>query len=160
MRATFRNVVWGQQLTVAIVATVVVVTNGIAGTIGPTSDAQRPLSSLPRLRKPHYSWPASDVSWKDASANPVLQDYARVTGSVPISVNDPSSGVGAPGTRTEDIIEIALLCQQEEATIAINYSPWYAKFKGVDPTVQGPLETQEVEYVDACTDAQHNTTHH
>lgn len=35
------------------------------------------------------------------------------------------------------------------ACIALNYSPWYAKFPGSDPTVTGPAETAELEFYTA-----------
>ena len=70
-----------------------------------------------------------------------MHDYVRITGSCPLSVADATEA---------DVMACASLCATAAADparcIALNYSPWYARFPGTDPTVTGATETAELTF--------------
>lgn len=69
------------------------------------------LKKLPRLPKPHYAWPMS-LSMVD----PIMREYARITGSVPLWIRDDD-------IRTKLAAD---LCGEVDATVCITAMPWYA----------------------------------
>ena len=68
-----------------------------------------------------------------------LHDFVRITGSCPL---------GLSHTTQLEVATCAALCHANAADpatcIALNYSPWYAKFPGSDPTVTGAPEEAEM----------------
>eukprot|EP01046_Picozoa_sp_COSAG06_P007206 COSAG06_NODE_349_length_16992_cov_9.318712_12_plen_624_part_00 len=96
-----------------------------------------PLAGLPRLPKPHYSWPFNDVT-QNFSQSPVIRDYARITQSVPIDLNfklygkpscQPASDPqGGAVIFKQHIREAVKLCAQKDVncSLAGNYSPFRA----------------------------------
>ena len=114
-----------------------------------------PLRGLPALRKKHFSWPfpqagnLGDMGPKggyltNASTSFLggfLHDYVRITGSCPLSLAH---------TNQLEVTTCVRLCATNAADpkscLAINYSPWYAKFPSHDPTTTGPAEEAEMVY--------------
>ena len=76
-----------------------------------------------------------------ARRRPALHDYVRITGSCPLSAASASQ---------RDVQTCAAVCAASAPAparcLAVNYSPWYAKFPGSDPTVVGPPEQAELAY--------------
>lgn len=70
-----------------------------------------------------------------------LHDFVRITGSCPL---------GLIHTTQLEVATCAALCHANAKDpancIAINYSPWYAKFPGSDPTVTGAPEEAEMAF--------------
>ena len=98
------------------------------------------LQGVPPLAKPHYSWPLTGYTLRVDDAN--LREYARVSGSLPISLNEGS--VGSPGTSRAQVAVAVEICAAIGASLTINYSPWYTHFTGDDPTVRGAAEAAEL----------------
>eukprot|EP00040_Diaphanoeca_grandis_P044390 m.270851 g.270851 ORF g.270851 m.270851 type:complete len:439 (-) comp91883_c0_seq1:31-1347(-) len=103
-----------------------------------------PIKNLPSLQKAHFSWPFpegylinSSISFMDG----FLHDYVRITGSCPISVATASEL-----TVTTCSMVCSASASDPKSCLALNYSPWYAKFPGSDPTVTGPPEQAEMQY--------------
>jgi hypothetical protein len=114
-----------------------------------------PLKGLPALRRPHLSWPFPEPgnlngkgprggylsNSSTAFLDGFLHDFVRVTGSCPL---------GLSHTTQLEVATCAALCHINAAEpskcIAVNYSPWYAKFPGSDPTVTGATEDAEMAY--------------
>jgi hypothetical protein len=93
-----------------------------------TTSCPNPLHGLPRLPKPHYSWPFNDAT-ANISKSPVLRDYARITQSVPVDVNfrlyGKPSCQPSPGFEWA-IIEAVRLCAVVNCSLTANYSPFRA----------------------------------
>ena len=113
-----------------------------------------PLRGLPALRKKHFSWPFPQAGnlgrgpkggyLTNASTSFLggfLHDYVRITGSCPLSLAH---------TNQLEVTTCVRLCATNAADpkgcLAINYSPWYAKFPSYDPTITGPAEEAEMSY--------------
>jgi hypothetical protein len=126
-----------------------------AAAVEPTVLSANPLRGLPALRTPHYSWPFPEVGnlgsagpkggyLANASASFLdgfLHDYVRITGSCPLSLVHTSE---------VEVATCASICAANTAEpkrcLAINYSPWYAKFPSHDPTITGPPEDAEMAF--------------
>ena len=113
-----------------------------------------PLRGLPALRKKHFSWPFPQAGnlgrgpkggyLTNASTSFLggfLHDYVRITGSCPLSLAH---------TNQLEVTTCVRLCATNAADpkgcLAINYSPWYAKFPSSDPTVTGAPEDAEMAF--------------
>jgi hypothetical protein len=114
------------------------------GTSLKTDDAASgwsPLAGLPPLPKPHHSWLSSDSTFENAT-DPLTRDVVRITGSCPVyacfgdsgschAASHPCSNDTAGRAAVEACVALAA---PVNATIAINYSPWYCVYRGNDPT--------------------------
>ena len=102
-----------------------------------------PLAGLPPLPKPHHSWLSSDPTFASAT-DPLTRDVVRITGSCPVYACFGDSGsCHAPShpcsndTASRAAVEACVaLATPVNATIAINYSPWYCIYRGNDPTTR------------------------
>lgn len=106
-----------------------------------------PLKGLRPLPKPHYSWPFPPGYLNNASISYLdgfLHDYVRITGSCPVGL-DITTQIEVQ-TCAEVCAVSSATAEQAKVCIAVNYSPWYAKFPGSDPTITGPTETAEMAY--------------
>ena len=119
-----------------------------------------PLKKLPALPKIHHSWPfparaglctgrdpepAGCVQYLNDSSpaylDGFLHDYVRITGSCPLDLTQ------ATATEAATCAALCAASAKEPAKcIAVNYSPWYAKFPSSDPTIVGPPEDAEMAY--------------
>jgi hypothetical protein len=117
--------------------------------------SSNPLRNLPRLPRPHFSWPFPQVGATDhpgltggylgnaseAFLDGFMHDYVRITGACPL---------GLTHTSQREVMTCAKLCAARAIVptgcIVINYSPWYAKFPSHDPTVGGSAEAAEMTY--------------
>ena len=130
------------------------VTVAASSTAGPVAIlSANPLKNLPALRTPHLSWPFPEPgnladqgpkggylsNSSSTFMDGFLHDFVRITGSCPL---------GLTHTTQVEVQTCAALCQANAADpkrcIAINFSPWYAKFPGGDPTVTGAPEEAEM----------------
>ena len=72
----------------------------------------------------------------------LLHDHVRITGSCPL--------LSLAHTNELQVATCVRLCATNAADpngcLAINYSPWYAKFPSHDPTTTGPAEEAEMVY--------------
>ena len=98
----------------------------------------------PPLNPPHCVSPFDSVPTNHTRipARPVgTTVHVQITGSCPLSVADATEA---------DVMACASLCATAAADparcIALNYSPWYARFPGTDPTVTGATETAELTF--------------
>ena len=122
---------------------------------------QNLLKGLPALPKIHYSWPFPNQAGicqndgphpgpgcvrylSDSSVDFLdgfLHDYVRITGGCPLDL---------AGTTAVEVHTCAAVCaasaKDPDKCIAINYSPWYAKFPSSDPTVTGAPEDAEMAF--------------
>ena len=113
-----------------------------AAALPPLDVRNNPLSCLPQLAKPHYSWALPNQYLVNASAyGGVLLDYARITGSVPLGIDATATAVAtaADACRRSG--------RQGGCSLAINYSPWM-KWPSIardpDPTICGAPEAAEL----------------
>ena len=110
-----------------------------------------PLKGLKPLRKPHLSWPFPALYLNSSAAgflDGLLHDYVRITGGCSID-----AGTLAVAGAVETCVALCAATAASRAAanlppsvVVFNYSPWYAKFPGTDPTVTGAPEKAELEY--------------
>ena len=95
-----------------------------------------PLKGLPTLPKPHHSYLGSAPLFLDP-ANTIAQDVVRITGSCSLYAcfgdrhscdlpNKPCQNDTAGRAAVEACVALA---KPHNATIAINFSPWYCAYK-------------------------------
>ena len=102
-----------------------------------------PLAGLPPLPKPHHSWLSSDPTFADAE-DPVTRDVVRITGSCPVyacfgdrgSCHAPSHPCSDDAAGRAAVEACVALAAPVNATIAVNYSPWYCAYRGTDPAAR------------------------
>ena len=120
-----------------------------AAGVPPTVLTTNPLRGLLPLPKPHYSWPFPQGYGylMDPSAQYLggfFHDFVRITGACPLGLATASE---------QEVVTCATICTMSapdpSRCLVLNYSPWYAKFKGADPTVMGPTEAAELAYYQA-----------
>ena len=138
-----------------------------------------PLKGLRPLQKVHYSWPFGwdlqhglnpDPSYADG----VFHDYTRIAGALPYGLSDLETSslnatvriceavkasrvadglpppVPTPPNISLDPVTFAIhRGYLAEQVVAINYSPWYEKFKSSDPNDDGPQEKAELTYLES-----------
>jgi hypothetical protein len=103
-----------------------------------TDDEQQwlnPLAGLPPLARVHHSWPicrdgvaSSPCPTPIESSNEAMADYARITHAFPLSVafgGQWEQKQPWPFNHTE-LREAVKLCYRSNASLSLNYSPWYA----------------------------------
>lgn len=109
-----------------------------------------PLKGLKPLPKVHYSWPfppqylnTSDPAFLDG----LMLDYVRISGGCALGVSTiqpiPVSTCVKLCMASNTARSAANL---PKATITLNYSPWYEKFPGNDPTLTGAAEVAELAF--------------
>ena len=126
-----------------------------------------PLRGLPRLPKPHYSWPLPGTFLADvAHADGVLVDFGRVTGSLPLDLTYMAAadqGWAMIKTAVQGCHLAMRLQPGTTCTLAVNYSPWLTWPNAghePDPTLKGacpsataatlcPAEAQELHHYTA-----------
>eukprot|EP01046_Picozoa_sp_COSAG06_P003893 COSAG06_NODE_156_length_21863_cov_29.245405_6_plen_323_part_00 len=112
-----------------------------------------PLRGLPVLPKPHHTW----LSWAPLFEDPrsaLTRDVVRITRSCPLyacfggrhSCHSPAAS-GRPcanDTAGRAAVEACVeLAQRGNATIAINFSPWYCVYDSDDPADRSPHAVQQ-----------------
>ena len=94
-----------------------------------------PLAGLPPLPLTHHSWPicrdgvqSSPCPTPIDAANPAMVDYARITHAFPLSVAFGGQWeVPRPWPlNTTELREAVKICARTNASLSLNYSPWYA----------------------------------
>ena len=113
-----------------------------------------PLKGLPTLPKPHHSW----LSWAPLFRDPtsaVTQDLVRITGSCSVyacfggrrSCDLPSKPCQNDTAGRAAVEACVALAKPHNATIAINFSPWYCAYKRdealSDPTNDSPKAKEQ-----------------
>jgi hypothetical protein len=112
-----------------------------------------PLKDLPALPKPHLTWSLGGVPYN--SSSPTQLDFARITHSLPIRVplHSDSKTFKITDTNAADVLEAVKLCSAANASLNLNWSPWYyyyncTNYTGLDckndPRVQGEPEAAEI----------------
>lgn len=101
------------------------------------------LAPLKPLQKVHYSWPLLP-EWPKSAADSLALQYVRVSGAFTLSVEWTNA------TQIETAVGLCAAVNQSKsrsspASIALNYSPWHAKFdKQAPPTDTGPSHAAEL----------------
>lgn len=99
-----------------------------------------PLAALPKLPKPHHSWPMGNNLLADDTYLAVLTHYARITGSFPLEQLTYATKVG--------VAKAAAVAKAANASLDIVYSPWSeddSPFpRKAPPTYVGPEEAAEL----------------
>jgi hypothetical protein len=114
-----------------------------AATTQSSRQAWSPLAGLPPLPKPHHSWLSTDPTFANAT-DPLTRDVVRITGSCPVyacfgdrsSCHAPSHPCSNDTAGRAAVEACVALSAPVNATIAINYSPWYCVYRGNDPTAR------------------------
>jgi hypothetical protein len=121
------------------------------GTCGATI-SMNPLKGLAELQKVHHSWPIPGMylaSSDPAFIDGLMHDYVRISGACALSLD----GGGLNKTMLDVCVAICTAVaparKGARPTITVNYSPWYTKFAGKDPTVVGDTEAAELAYAAA-----------
>src|SRR5438552_13801333 len=84
----------------------------------------RRLKELQPLPKPHYSFPLPD--WMLTPSNTALREFARVTHGV--SIRGESATAMQVDAAVQACKGVSGSHHQGDASIAVNYSPWYQRF--------------------------------
>lgn len=100
------------------------------------------LKSLKPLPKVHYSWPLpNDIL--EGAADPLLQEYVRLTHAV--SISGEWATLKHVSTAVRVCKAVNLQSSGRPASIAINYSPWHREFdKELPATDVGPTYHAEL----------------
>ena len=97
---------------------------------------------LPRLPKPHYSWPICGIARSMAGcirrSDQTLVDFARVTGVLPLGID----GVNAQSQwdtsfDNATLPEAVAICAAANCSLGLVYSPWNQYFPSKDPLIEG-----------------------
>ena len=112
-----------------------------------------PLAGVPRLPKMHFmsnvGLRAADLAKPDILAT--AKAFARVAGSLTANLNVwgtgywPNASHTIPAMSDADIKLNLQICAGANASIVVAYSPWYAAFNSTDPTIEGDMETNELQ---------------
>ena len=101
-----------------------------------------PFAALPRLPKPHYSWPICGIARSMAGcirrSDQTLVDFARVTGVLPLGID----GVNAQSQwdtsfDNATLPEAVAICAAANCSLGLVYSPWNQFFPSKDPLIEG-----------------------
>ena len=129
--------VWGFELTSAEMATINQLNVKKQMKTDDVTAVDNPLRDLPALPKVHWSWPrclpghhCGHTPGTPLLSEAILQDYVRITHSFPLSINARGAG-GFPASSEEEVELAVRLCHRVgNASIAVNFSPWYVNAAG------------------------------
>ena len=109
----------------------------------PSSIGGNPFAGLPRLPKPHYSWPICGIARSMAGcikrSDRVLVDFVRVTGVLPLGLNGVNMPTQWDTSFDESTVpEAVAICATVNCTLGLFYSPWGQFYPSPDdPTFEG-----------------------
>jgi|EP01046_Picozoa_sp_COSAG06_P011550 hypothetical protein len=109
----------------------------------PSSIGGNPFAALPRLPKPHQSWPICGIARSMAGcikrSDQVLVDFARVTGVLPLGLDGVNVGTQWDTSFDDSTLpEAVAICAAANCTLGLSYSPWDQYYPSPsDPTFEG-----------------------
>lgn len=101
-----------------------------------------PFASLPRLPKPHYTWPICGIAVSMAGCikhtDRTLVDFVRVTGVLPLGLDGVlNAEEWDVSFDNRTVYEAVAICAEVKCSLGLFFSPWNQFFPGNDPTVEG-----------------------
>jgi hypothetical protein len=116
----------------------------------PAKVLMNPLKGLSPLQKVHHSWPLGWEQWPaGGNVDGVLNDYVRITGAFPYALSDYSlATLNATVHICESVLQSRVAAGLPPPVVSVNWSPWYRKFNGSDPSDDGPNEKAELALYD------------
>jgi len=134
-----RDSTWGQEYAPAMGERTAVQNDPTVVQSEPTAVQSEPtavgeLRALPRLSKPHYCWPCNRD--RLLARDPLLVQYTRIIGSLGIN----AVWWGPKHLEPDEMQAAIQVCDQANAGIVVNYSPFHRLAVDPDPRVPNTRE--------------------
>jgi hypothetical protein len=108
-----------------------------------------PLRDLQPLQKYHHAWPPDPMYYNSSSPTFIqglMHDYVRITGSCDVALD---AQPGVLRAQVEVCIRICVAVAPNRSlsappVLSVQWSPWFHKFSGSDPTVRGDAEAADL----------------